>query len=240
MRRLRNRGPSGAELVRQTQVRRLLCRYGAYSRAVCSSKSASSLDYSSSSLAQSRSSKLAASSSSIQLASASARRAGRMLQEDSGDLKLAMTRPSQLLPSIDWGSMDKGLALAAAQYVSRILASGEADEMDAQQLKEDFLHQLERDWGFTGKECLSLGRIKITIKRRDDELENFRRRAEAERVELEKNRLMQERGAQLRTRVENVSSSSSHQSHHVQSTTKVVKTRVVKTVKRTVQTVRAA
>jgi len=238
MRRLRNRGPSGAELVRQTQVRRLLCRYGAYSRAV-GSKSSSSLECSSSSMMHSRSSKLAASSSSIQLASASARRMEQMRHEGDGDLKLALNRPSQLLAQ-DYGHMDKGLALAAAQYVSRILGTGESDGVDAQQLKEDFLHQLERDWGFTGAECLSLGRIKITIKRRDDELQKMRRVAEMERAELEKNRLMQERGAQLRTRMENVSSSSSHRVQSTQSTTKVVKTRVVKTVKRTVQTVRAA
>jgi len=137
--------------------------------------------------------------------------------------------------------MDKGLALAAAQYVARILGTDEANGLDAQQLKEDFLHQLERDWGFAGAENLALGRIKITIKRRDDDLEIFRRRAEQEKAELEKNRLMQERGTQLRTarRVEAVSSSQHMQSSST--TTKVIKTsRVVKTVKRSVQTVRAA
>jgi len=233
MRLFRNRGPSGAELVRQTQVRRLLCKYGAYSRQV-SSKSSSSLECSSS-VAQSRSSKLA-SSSSIELASATSRRAAQMLSKDS-DLNVPMSKPSQLLSSWNLGQMDKGLALAAAQYVSRILASGEAEGMDAQQLKEDFLHQLERDWGFAGAESLSLGRIKITIKRRDNELENFRRRAEQEKAALEKNRLMQEEGVQLRSRRVQAVSSSSQQ---VQSSTKVVKTRVVKTVRRTVQTVRAA
>jgi len=232
MRRFRNRGPSSAELIRQTQVRRLLCRYGAYSRQVCS-KSSSSLECSSS-LAQNRSSRLAG-SSAIQLASASSRRAAQIIHEDA-DLKLSLHRPSQLISSWNLGQMDKGLALAAAQYVSRVLASGEAEGLDSQQLKEDFLHQLERDWGFAGAENLSLGRIRITIKRRDSELENFRRRAELERAELEKNRLMQEQGVQLRTRrMEAVSSS-----QQVQSSTKVVKTRVVKTVKRSVQTVRAA
>jgi len=153
MRRFRNRGPSSAELVRQTRVRSLLCRYGAYSRQVAS-KSSSSLECSSS-VAQSRSSKLA-SSSSIELASATSRRAAQMLSKDS-DLNVPMSKPSQLLSSWNLGQMDKGLALAAAQYVSRILASGEAEGMDAQQLKEDFLHQLERDWGFAGAESLSLG-----------------------------------------------------------------------------------
>jgi len=175
-----------------------------------------------------------ASSSSIQLASASNRRAAQILHEDA-DLKLSINRPSQLI-SRDLGSMDKGLALAAAQYVSRILGTDEANGLDSQQLKEDFLHQLERDWGFAGAENLSLGRIRITIKKRDNELENFKKRAEMERAALAKSRLMEEKAVQLRSRVQAVSSSQQVQS----SSTKIVKTRVVKTVKRTVQTVRAA
>lgn len=231
MRRLRNRGPSSSEIIRQAQVRKLLFKYGAYSRQVAATSS-SSMEYSSSSASRS-SRALASSSSALQLATAN-RRAGQVLHEDA-DLKLSICRPSQLLATQDIGQMDKGLALAAAQYVSGILSNEEASP---QHLKEDFLHALERDWGFAGAENLSLGRIRITIKRRDD-LENIRRRAELERAELERSRL-EERALQSSRQLQSAAMSSSSTQMSSSSTTKVVKTRVVKTTKRTVQTVRAA
>jgi len=235
MRRLRNRGPSSAEIIRQSQVRKLLFKYGAYSRQTAATSS-SSLEYSSSSASRSSRQALASSSSALQLATAN-RRAGQVLHEDA-DLKLSICKPSQLLATQDLGQMDKGLALAAAQYVSGILSNEEASP---QHLKEDFLHALERDWGFAGAENLSLGRIRITIKRRDNDLENIRRRAELEMAELEKTRLEERERAMQSSRLlqsHAVASSSSQMSSS--STTKVVKTRVIKTTKRTVQTVRAA
>lgn len=231
MRRLRNRGPSSAEIIRQAQVRKLLFKYGAYSRQV-SATSSSSLECSSSSASRSSRQALASTSSALQLATAN-RRAGQVLHEDD-DLKLSICKPSQLVASQDLGQMDKGLALAAAQYVSGILSNEEASP---QHLKEDFLHALERDWGFAGPENLSLGRIRITIKRRDNDLENIRRRAELERAELEKSRLEE---MQSRRQLQSSAMSSSSTQMSSSSTTKVVKTRVVKTTKRTVQTVRAA
>lgn len=228
MPRLRNRGPSSAELVRQSRINKLLSKYGAYSR---------NLSLSTSSLAgavSTKSSRLSGASSSLQLAS---RRVGEVLHEDAGS-KLSVSRPSQLVgPSNIGQGMDKGLALAAAQYVSRVLSNSEPGAVDAQTMKEDFLHALERDWGFTGAESLSLGRLKITIKRRDNDVENIRRRAELEKVHLEKARLQNE-DLQSSRKIQTSAVSSSQ----VSSTTKVVKTRVVKTSKRTVQsqTVRVA
>lgn len=230
MRRMRYRGPSAADLNRQARVRKLLCQYGAYSR---QSAASSSLECSTSlASTSSRSAQLASTTSALQLATAN-RRAGQLLHEDA-DVKLSISRPSQLVGTRDLGQMDKGLALAAAQYVSKVLASGESNGVESQQMKEDFLHQLEQDWGFAGSDNLSLGKIKITIKRRDNDIENIRRRAELERAELERSRL-EARAVQSRN-VQAVSSSQVSSS----STTKVVKTRVVKTTKRTVQTVRAA
>jgi len=243
MRRTRYRGPSSADLIRQTRVRKLLCQYGAYERQV-STKSSSSLE-ASRSVAASRSLKQA-SSSALQLSSSSSAvgRSSRAVREDAGDLKLALRQAQASARDLGANGMDKGLALAAAQYVALSLANGDLNTVDAQRVKEDFLHQLEQDWGFAGPENFGLGRVRITIKRRDD-LEAIRKKAELDKRELERQRLEENARA-----VQRVESSRKLQSSAVSSqvkstkvsssTTKVVQTRVVKTVKRTVQTVRAA
>ncbi|ODN01502.1 hypothetical protein Ocin01_05178 [Orchesella cincta] len=247
MRRPRQRGPSSADLVRQTRVRTLLCRYGAYSRQLVAKSSSSS--ESSSALAISRSSNAARSSAlAVNLSDPSTwSKSERILHEDA-DLKLSRTQLGQVQAiSRDLGGMDKGLALSAAQYVALALSNGDLNSIEGQKLKEQFLHQLEHDWGFAGSENLSLGRIRITIKRKDNEPELIRRRAELERAELERKRLEELTASRNVQRVQRVQQAqSSAVSSQVRSTqvssssTKVVQTRVVKTVKRTVQTVRAA
>jgi len=242
MRRQRYRGPSSADLIRQTRVRKLLCRYGAYSSQV-SSKSSSSLEQSSA-VAISRSSNQAR-SSALQLSSLSNASSSRAALREDRDLKLSMRQGQQATArDLGVGGMDKGLALAAAQYVALSLANGDLNTVDAQRVKEDFLHQLEQDWGFAGGENLALGRVRITIKRRDD-LDAMRKQAELEKMELERRRLEESARAvqrvQSSSRLQSSAVSSQVKSTKVSSSsTRVVQTRVVKTVKRTVQTVRAA
>jgi len=173
-------------------------------------------------------------------------RSGKILHEDA-DLKLSRTQLGQAQAmSRDLGGMDKGLALSASQYVALALSNGDLNSIEAQKLKEQFLHQLEQDWGFAGTENLSLGRIRITIKKRDNEPELIRRRAELEKAELERKRLEELTSARCEQRLQRSQVQSSAVSSQVRSTqvssssTKVTQTRVVKTVKRTVQTVRAA
>ncbi|CAL8113072.1 unnamed protein product [Orchesella dallaii] len=248
MRRPRQRGPSSADLIRQTRVRTLLCRYGAYSRQVIS-KSNSAYE-SSSALSVSRSSNAASARSAalaVNLSDPSTwSKSGKILHEDA-DLKLSRTQLGQVSAlSRDLGGMDKGLALSASQYVALALSNGDLNSVEAQRLKEQFLHQLENDWGFAGQENLSLGRIRITIKKRDNEPELIRRRAELERAELERKRLEELTSTRSVQRVQRSQAQSSAVSSQVKSSqvssssTKVVQTRVVKTVKRTVQTVRVA
>lgn len=238
MRRFRvSRGPSSSEIIRQGQIKKLLCRYGAYSRQLVSKSSASS---SSSTIAISKSSTAQQlQSSSMQLATSSRRAlVGQGLHEAAADAGVkAVMKPSQLVPLGYAGQMDRGLALAAAQHVARVLADGDINTVEAQQVKEELLHQLERDYGFSSPDQLGLGRIRITIKRRDNNLEKMRRLAELEKIEMEKKRL-EEKIAQSR-KVQSTAIASSQE--FSSSSTKVVKTRVVKkTVKRTVQTVRVA